>query len=306
VLTDFWKGVGGNLAEKWAAASIPALIFWLGGALAWLSSAGGLSTLTASSSWFDKQPASTQLGVLILALLGVMASAVVVQQLTTPALRLLEGYWPAIADPVRWRLAARVERRASRLDEEFQRVAETVADGSATVQQRATYVRLDAQLRRLPANGSYQPTTIGNTLRAAESRPVDKYGLDAVAVWPRLWLVLPEGTQKELAATRRSLDTAVATCVWSMLFVVFTAWSWWPLLAGSVLAVLVWRFWVPSRAALFADMIEATFDVYRTALYQQLRWPLPADPCAEHAAGRLVTEYLVRGLDDDEPKFTTP
>jgi hypothetical protein len=57
---------------------------------------------------------------------------------------------------------------------------------------------------------------------------------------------------------------------------------------------------------LFADMIEATFDMHRTSLYQHLRWPLPENPHAERAAGREMTEYLVRGLDDDKPKFTTP
>jgi hypothetical protein len=56
----------------------------------------------------------------------------------------------------------------------------------------------------------------------------------------------------------------------------------------------------------FADLVEATVELHRLALYVALRWPLPSDPAEEHELGALLTEYLWRGSDATVPKFTTP
>jgi hypothetical protein len=306
MLTKFWETIGSNLAERWVAVSVPALVFWFGGLLAWLYSQGGVAGLQQPLKWLGQQPTPTQIGVLLALLLGVVASGEIVAEITTPALRLMEGYWPALLEPLRERRVGYVEERVKSLDEKFQELAGPVQDRTATPQERAEYVRIDRQLRRFPAKESYQPTTVGNILRAAESRPVDKYGLDAVAVWPHLWLLLPNTVQSELAAARRSLNAAVGACLWGLLFLAFAPWAWWAALVGLGVTLVAFRFWVPSRAEMFADLVEAVFDLYRTTLYSQLRWPLPTDPRAERIVGQHVTMYLVRGLDDDKPTFTTP
>jgi hypothetical protein len=41
--------------------------------------------------------------------------------------------------------------------------------------------------------------------------------------------------------------------------------------------------------------MESSFDLYRFALYEQLRWPLPSDPDSERRAGKQLTEYVWRG-----------
>lgn len=306
MLTKFWEAIGSNLAERWLAVSVPALVFWFGGLLAWLYSQGGVAGLQQSLEWLGQQPAPTQIGVLIALLLGVVATGEIVAEMTTPALRFMEGYWPALLEPLRERRVEYVKKRVESLDERFQELAEPVLVGTATPRERAEYVRLDWRLRRFPANGSYQPTMVGNILRAAESRPMDKYGLDAVVVWSHLWLLLPNTVQNELAAARRSLNTAVGTCLWGLLFLVFTPWAWWATLVGLAVALVAFRFWVRSRAEVFADLVEAVFDLYRTPLYSQLRWPLPTNPRAERIVGQQVTMYLMRGFDDDKPTFTTP
>jgi hypothetical protein len=63
---------------------------------------------------------------------------------------------------------------------------------------------------------------------------------------------------------------------------------------------------IPTHAEIFAELVEAAFDLYRMPLYSHLRWPLPANLVAERLAGRRLTTYLKRGLDDDTPAFTTP
>jgi hypothetical protein len=73
---------------------------------------------------------------------------------------------------------------------------------------------------------------------------------------------------------------------------------------GLVVAVSALLVWVPSRAEVYADLVEAAFDLYRGALYVQLRWPQPDNPRDERAKGRRLTTYLMRGLDDESPTFT--
>jgi hypothetical protein len=303
----FWDSIGEKLAERWATVSIPALVFWLGGLLAWLSGHGGFHALKAPADWLGEQPGPTQIVVLIAALLGVAASGIVVGRLTTPVLRLMEGYWPRFLDFVRRPLVERVQKKADSIRIKFQAVAEPVLTGvpSPTPQQQAEYIRLTQRWRRLPGQGRYQPTRIGNTLRAGESRPVDKYGLDAVAVWPHLWLLLPETVRSELTAARGSLDAAVGAFIWGVLFVVFTPWTPWAAVAGLVVAGAAYCVWVPDRAEVYADLVEAAFDLHRGALYTQLRWPMPENPQDERAKGRGLTTYLLRGTSGSQPSFTS-
>ncbi|MGW2183580.1 hypothetical protein ACWCXX_37285 [Streptomyces sp. NPDC001732] len=112
------------------------------------------------------------------------------------------------------------------------------------------------------------PTRIGNTLRAVETRPVDKYGLDVVSVWPHLWLLLPDTARKEIATARVSLDASVAASIWGVLFVLFAPLTLWAVPAGLGVAVVAVVAWVPSRAEVYADLLEAGFDLYRRTLYE--------------------------------------
>lgn len=304
----FWESVGEKLADRWAAISVPALVFWLGGLLAWVSGHGGFHALKAPADWLGKQPGPTQIAIVLAVLLGVAASGIVVTRLAAPVLRLMEGYWPRFLDVVRRPLAERARKKADSITTKFQTVAGPVLTGvpPPTPQQQADYTRLTHQWRRFPGQGRYQPTRIGNTLRAGESRPVDKYGLDAVAVWPHLWLLLPETARSELAAARGSLDSAVGAFIWGVLFVAFTSWTPWAAAAGLVVAAAAYWLWVPDRAEVYADLVEATFDLHRGALYSQLRWPMPDNPQDERAMGRQLTAYLMRGTSGTKPSFTSP
>ena len=301
----FWDGISERLAERWASVSIPALTFWLGGLFAWMLAHHGADALEPTAAWIGKQSAVVQAAVLLAVLLAVAATGLVVGRLTAPALAMLEGYWwPGPLQALRRWLTERVTERAVDADDSFQTLAGPVLGGTATAEQREDYARVDHILRRLPTGSRLLPTRTGNTLRAAETRPIDKYGLDAVALWPHLWLLLPEVTRSELAAARRSLDTAVGACVWGVLFIAFTPLTWWALPLGLAIAAAAAWVWVPARAEVFADLVEAAFDLHRGALYRQLRWPLPVNPAEEPASGRRLTQYLIRGLSGTTPTFT--
>ena len=305
MLSSFFGQTGSRLTDRWAGASAGAIVFWTGGLAAWVYH-GGFAVLRAEDRSFDRLNAPAQTAIVVAALLAIAISAIVVDRLSPPAIRFLQGYWPAFMSPVRRHLAGRVGARAAAVRQRFRDLAEPVAEGTATGEQNSEYVRLDRELHWLPSDGSYQPTAIGNILRAAECRPQEKYGLETTIVWPRLWLLLPESARAELTASRRSLDGATVTCLWGVLFVLFTPLAWWAAVIGIAVAAAVYRFWLPWRAVAFADLLDAAFDLYRTLLYQQLRWPFPVSPKAERAIGAQLSVYLWRGLPGDEPAFTSP
>ncbi|WP_322770158.1 hypothetical protein [Frankia sp. Cr1] len=308
MLTAFWEAVGGKLADRWAAVSIPTLIYWLGGLVAWTWHRGGLHTLTGQLGWLDRQTPTVQLTVIVTVLLAVAASGLVVHRAATPTLRLLEGYWPAWTNLARRRLAGWLAARAATDTTVWQAAYTRVhPPATPTVDDLAGYTRLERRRRRRPAAAGYfLPTPIGNILRAAERRPVDKYGLDTVIMWPRLWPALPETTRADLLAARAALDSAVTSALWGLLFCGFTPWTWLALPAGLAVAVATVTLVVPARAQVFGDLIEAAYDQHRTVLYTQLRWPLPTNPADEREHGRRLTAYLWRGSDETTPTFTPP
>ncbi len=247
-----------------------------------------------------------QLVILLTALLGVAASGVIVQRLAAVGLRLIEGYWPPFAGRLsRWRTRA-ITAKADSLERRFQDLAGPVLEfKSATAAQRAEFADIDQRLRRVPADGDYLPTKTGNILRAGERRPAEKYGLDALVVWPRLWLLLPADTCGELSQARSALDSTVASLIWGLLFASFTAVAWWALPAAIAVALAIYLYWIPDRATVFADLLESAFDVHRGLLHRSLRWPLPENPRDEQASGEQITSYLMRGLSGATPTFTS-
>ena len=308
MLGAFWDAVGGKLADRAAAVSLPALVFWLAGLAAWLSHHHGPDSLTAYTGWLDQQRVFVQAVVVVTVLLAVAASAVLVRQAATPLLRFLEGYWPAFADPLRRRLADRLAARAARDQQAWQDAYARVHPPAVpTVDELAAYTRLERRRRRRPTQAGYfLPTPIGNILRAAERRPLDKYGLDTVICWPRLWPALPDTVRADLLAARAALDTAATTTVWALLYCAFAPLALWAVPLGLAVAALTVTVVIPARAQVFGELIEAAFDTHRATLYTRLRWPLPTHPRDEHEYGRHLTAYLWRGSDDTTPTFTPP
>jgi len=148
------------------------------------------------------------------------------------------------------------------------------------------------------ANADLMPTRLGNILRAAEHKPLAKYGLDAIVCWSRLWLLLPDAVKKDLQAARADLNTAARVWLWSLLFCGWTfvggsLWAAWSMLFGLLSAWFAYG-WALDAASTYGELIEAAFDLHRHLLYQSSRWNLPADPAIEHRVGQELTQYLRR------------
>lgn len=295
----FLETLGETLAKEWfAKVFTPAFVFWLGGLFAW-SSRSGWTTL---ETVLTEKTVTLPFTVLIVGLLVVAVSAIVVQRFELPVLKFLEGYWFRWLKPIRRWLIKRQIDQVNIAEQQFQQLAKKGVS-ALSADEIDDYVRLDWRLRQTPAQSDrVMPTRLGNILRAAERRPLEKYGLDAVICFPRLWLVLPSEVKTELTEARNRLNTMVRVWIWSGLFLIWGIWAWWAIPIGTVSAWFAYR-WMLNMAVVYGDLLEAAFDLHRTALYKSLRWKLPKTPTEEQRTGNALTDYLWRGFTEPEPTF---
>jgi hypothetical protein len=350
--TKILESFGSKFAEQWIATLLtPAFIFWLGGLIT-VSQRLGWQTSIAP---FKTQPQPLQIAILIGCFCIIAASAFIVQRFDRATLRFLEGYWhPLLYSIHQWRTQyyrkckTNLERdnqtyrkkEATRKAElqTLKRIIETQGAASLTNEQRTAYrelneqlllpedqetlSRIRQQLRAMPiANPDLMPTRLGNILRSAERTPLQKYGLDAIICWSRLWMLLPDAVKKDLQEARTNLNNAARVWLWSILFCLWTFVScWlltmsksltsannltalficlqilatiWQLILGSLSAIFAYN-WALEAASTYGELIEAAFDLHRHLLYQSIRWNIPPDPDIEKRVGQELTQYLRR------------
>lgn len=281
-----WEEAGKSLTARLFATSEPALVFWVWATAVWFIGGGGWSSfVTAVTPLFTDASAAQLLVVAVVAACVPVLTGVIVDRFTLPMLRVLEGYgWVGFG----WAARRRTKVWQGKLDSlENERAAAGIivaAEAEAAV-----------KLRGFPTRADVMPTRVGNILRAGERRPRYWYGLDAVVVWPQLWLVLPEQPRNDIHFARARLDSTVTTFAWCLLSCLL-GFLWWPAaLIGAAVSVAVWRIWVPAAATSYATVLSAVFDTHRFLLYEALRYPLPATPAEEPTVGADLTGYLWNG-----------
>jgi hypothetical protein len=304
--SKFLEGMTGKVAEQWVTNLLtPAFVFWLGG-LATCIYRFGWNPL---KDWVLKQPQSFQVGLLIVGLIVIVTSAAIVQRFDRAMLRFLEGYWPKWMKPLRRVLTQRYIKQGQQNQQrwgELHGKLRVQEEDSRTPEELNEYFQLDWLIVHSPSKpNQFMPTRLGNLLRASEYRSRERYGLDAVVCWPRLWLLLPDSTRKELQEARAALNSAVRICLWSLLFLVWTPLAWWAPLFALPAAWLSYRMGL-NTAAVYVDLLEAAFDVHRNLLYQSLRLKLPKNPIEELEDGKKLTQYLWREADPSMPDFYDP
>lgn len=305
MITAFWSGLGGKLADRAALALVsPAFAFWLVGLLAWVA-AGGLPRLRALVAPVAGQPEPVQLAAIVTALLVILGTGLVAERLAPAALRFLQGDWPDAARPLRRLLAARHYRAKESLEVRWEQLYARVAEAAAVVEggqapqaglepEEEDLLEVERRLAAYPGRSHrVAPTRLGNVLRAAESGVRDKYGIDAARCWPALWLLLPEAVRAEVAEARKALDSAVLWWTWSVLLTVWVALDLRVLALVATGSALSYR-GVVGAAARYGELVDASYALHRGLLYDAVRWPTPRDD-EEVAWGYALTTALWRG-----------
>ena len=287
MLDSFWKNIGSDLADRWLSYLFgPAFLFWGGGAALWILQNGWDETL----AWIKGLDSVQQGALLLAALLLLVFSSLLMESIRFPLLRILEGYWgKQLQAPALALLRKKFRRQRARLRSLKQK--EPPLDEAEQAEMR----RLEKWIHNHPAReADLLPTALGNLLRARERAPEQKYGLDSIVCFPRLWLLLPQEVREDLAAARDSLDTSVESWAWGILFLVWTRFSFWAAIISLVWVLFAYQTALRA-AAVYGDLLESAFDLYRLKLYKAMGWEPPKNPEEERRTGRALTEFLWRG-----------
>ncbi|MFG2055334.1 hypothetical protein ACGFI9_15045 [Micromonospora sp. NPDC048930] len=191
--------------------------------------------------------------------------------------------------PVLGRLAERRRRRWERAD------VEVAAAERAFLADPADPARRDRARRAIARRASVclvepeRPTWIGDRLHAADVRVHRSYGLDLAAVWPRLWLVLPDEVRAELTAVQDRCAAAARLAGWGVLYVVLGAF-WWPALVVGLAILLTARYRSRLGVAVYAELVESAVDLYGRDLAVQLGLSCPGRLTGE--TGEQVTAIV--------------
>jgi hypothetical protein len=234
----------------------------------------------------------------VLLLLGIVAVALLAEPLQLSLVRLLEGYW---GGSVIASLAARPLLKRQHRGRDREQELERKPEGSISVSRRSLAAW---RLRYLypAARVELLPTRLGNVLRAAEVRAGDRYGLDAVVLWPRLYPLLPDGFTGIVDDQRGQLDVSARFCAVFLAAAVISAallaqHGWWLMvpLGAVLLAVLSYRAAI-SAAIAYGLTLESAFDLHRFDLLAALHLPLPPDRTTERSANKKLSDFLRQGV----------
>ena len=183
----------------------------------------------------------------------------------------------------RWR-RSRLENRQRREGDRVDRRAERQAAAQ--------------RLRGYPPADALLPTGLGNVLRAAELRAGERYGLDSLVTWPRLYPVLGEQVRALADDRRDQLDLSVRFCVvfavaTPVLLALLAPYGWWLAVPAGTFALA----WLSYRAAIaaaagYGEALETAFDLHRFDLLRALHLPLPDDLATEPRANEQVSAFL--------------
>jgi hypothetical protein len=299
-MNAFWEKIEEGLAGEFNVRALaPALAFWGTGIFLWGWSKGW-EDITA---YLKDLEATQSITIAVVLLILLELTNWFSDWLKLPLLQFMEGYWKG---PLRWLRKSLTDNLDKKLEKKRVRLAVLAAKEAMTEEEEKEYKKLEAEDESYPQNKQFLlPTKLGNLLRVSELYSNRVYGLEILTVFPRLWLVLPEGVQTEISEARLYLDNMVKMV---MLGIGLFIWSFinpWIIPVGVL--IIVWGYFRAAQAAeTYGLMLRAAFDLYRFDLFKQLHLTPPESPVDEIAFGTKVTQALARGLKDSTISFKHP
>lgn len=269
---------------------LPALAFW--GGLALLAANG--TSWHSTAHWWSTHTGFEQALFVSAVVAGLLVFSYLASSLVTPLTRLWEGYWPGgMSSKLSvWRINRHI-RRWNALD---------LADDIEYMRRFYGF-----PIRKVDT----MPTRLGNVLRASEDYPGDdeRYGMDAVFYWPRLYLILPVDVRSLAESYRSGMDRMLLLASLAIAFppaalvvlvLAHTSWLAWGFATGlSILVGIASYHAAVSAAVAFGDVVRSCFDNYRRTLLTQLGMNPPSSLEEERKLwGTLKQQLYQRGCDN--------
>jgi hypothetical protein len=256
----------------------------------------GMDRLGAAITAWQSWPGPTQLLAVAGFIAAVWVAGAVVQSQIRSITQVYEGYW---SGPL-----GRLKRYGE--ERHKQRLSDLRTQGRAA----AIYAQYPLSRKQVKA------TRLGNILRAAELYPYDRYGADAVLVWPRLYQLLPDSAITSIAQARESLEFLLVLSSLAAAFgtlsgvylLVVTAPFWLFLLCfwgGLAIAILAYRSSL-GTALLYAEVLRSTFDLYRLDVLTAMRLPAPENAADERLRWTEVNRLILRNAPLPQPYAAPP
>lgn len=287
MITEVWDRTLGLLHKRFMAnALLPVLLLI---PMSVVTAAAGLGRLDDVAHAIQRVTFASFVLVSVGYLLGCWFLAAFVQSQWHNIVRLLEGY-PLRAIPAAYRYGTAVHQRRLRViqaDQELQHL----------------------QHYRYPIDeADVMPTTLGNTLRAAERYPFDRYRADTIITWPRLAALVPASFAAQVDEFRAGMEFLAVVCVWCASFTALTGGAL-VLLGGSpsffavVLVVGSAATWAAYRGTVeaaeeYGDQLKVGHDLYRNLLFAQLRLPMPDTLERERAQWLALHDFIYANAVD--------
>ncbi|MET7458238.1 hypothetical protein ABZT03_41710 [Streptomyces sp. NPDC005574] len=299
-MNAFLGELGRKLAERWLTLLLlPGALYVTVVTVASVLGQGRALDLRGLSSWIDGLAAARgagQAGIVVLVAAGALAAAAGaglaaaalgegVALLWAAQGRRGPGRWLAERRRERWRRAY-AEVVAARRAVALSAVPPHGADPQARAALRAALERC----RRICPVPADRPTWIGDRLRAVDLRVHHAYRVDLEALWPRLWLALPDPARAELTGAHAAFRANARLTGWGLMYLLVALW-WWP--AAVVAAVTLATAWVRARGAAqaLADLVEGAVDLYGRDVAAALG-ALAADAGLDRVSGDAVSALL--------------
>jgi hypothetical protein len=276
-------------------------------------------SFSGESDWskvIPENPGSDAGGILLF-LVGIAMLSVILQPLQTRLVRVLEGYWEG------WPPLARLspifveyQYRRRRSIEERRRAKGPPDQPLAPLQVRARLSRERARLessrqrheRKLGVFPQKEeqllPTALGNALRAGETTAGERYGLDTLSSWPRIYQQFSDRLATSVESARTGIDAAVNLC---FIFFILT------MLSIAAFYDEAGVYWIPFATAVlcgtsylgavaaaldFSMLLQTAYDLHRFDLLKALHYQLPADNDEEMIAFDEISKLF--GMDPNQ------
>lgn len=186
-----------------------------------------------------------------------------------------------------------------------------------TAEWRCVIQRMSELERRLdtsfPLDGNaVLPTSLGNTIRAWEDYAPTRYGMDTIALWPRLVPILRDRKFLDFVSQEKSifdflLNTCLVTFIIGAEFVYLGAFTGHPgvMILGFVLmSLLVFGLYqgMVIAARQWGTTVRVAFDLYRYDLFRRMALVPVSSFADERLRWRQVSDFLL--YRREEPSFT--